>query len=324
MSLEYLFPSSNTDRLPLIVIIGPTAVGKTEVSLKLAERYNGEIVSADSRLFYRRMDIGTAKPSLEERARIRHHLVDVVDPDEIWSLAKFQRETYSAVYDISSRGRLPFLVGGTGQYVRAIVEGWDIPGQKPDPALRKALEAWSVDIGTSGLHERLSVLDPPASIAIDPRNLRRTIRALEVILSTGKKFSSQRKRRKPLFNTLQLGLIRPREILYQRIDQRIDNMIEIGFVEEVQRLLHLGYSPELPSMSAIGYREIIDYLDGRTTLDEAKRLISRATRIYVRRQANWFKTGDPSIHWFEIDDDTDRELGEVINSFLSTNGLEKP
>jgi len=168
----------------LIVIVGPTAVGKTEASLQLAERLNGEIISADSRLFYRQMDIGTAKPSPQELARVPHHLVNVADPDEIWSLAMFQRAAHAAIADIQSRGHLPFLVGGTGQYIRAVTEEWELPEATPDHRLRKSLESWVEQIGPDGLHDRLAIIDPEAASHIDSRNLRRTIRALEVILLT--------------------------------------------------------------------------------------------------------------------------------------------
>ncbi len=177
---------------PLILIVGPTAVGKTEIAIQLAEKMNGEIISADSRLFYRGMDIGTAKPTLEEQARVPHHLIDVANPDETWSLAQFQQSAQAIIADIHARGKLPFLVGGTGQYVRAVSEGWSPPEVKPDERLRGELEKMRQEKGNSWLHEKLGLLDPEAAEKIDPRNVRRTIRALEVILTTGRRFSSQR------------------------------------------------------------------------------------------------------------------------------------
>ena len=215
-------PSPELSKSPLVVIIGPTAVGKTGLSIQLAERTGGEIVSADSRLFYRGMDIGTAKPTLADRARARHHLIDVADPDQVWSLALFQERARLAIEEIHARGRLPFLVGGTGQYVRAVTHGWQIPEVAPNPPLRLALESWAQEIGPHGLHARLARLDPEAAGNIDPRNLRRTVRALEVILTTGKRFSKQRRQGPPLYQTLTLGLTRPRPELYVRIDARID------------------------------------------------------------------------------------------------------
>jgi len=303
--------------IPLIIIVGPTAVGKTEISIQLAKRLHGKIISADSRLFYKGMDIGTAKPSLEERNGIPHYLIDVAEPDEIWTLALFQREVHMLIPDINTRGYLPMLVGGTGQFVRSIVDGWVIPEVQPNPALRKALELWGDEIGKVALHDKLNILDPIAAQKIDPRNMRRTIRALEVIFNSGKRFSEQRRVIASPYDSLMIGLNRPREELYKRIDARIDMMFEKGFVTEVKSLLSLGYSSVLPTMSAIGYREVIDYLDGKTTLEEAKMLIKRATRTFVRRQTNWFKPTDPKIHWFEMGSNVLDEIYVYIQNWLT-------
>jgi len=312
------FPDS---KLPLIVIIGPTAVGKTEISLQLAERLAGEIVSADSRLFYRGMDIGTAKPSKEEQARVPHHLIDVADPDQTWSLAMFQREAHRMIADIHARGRLPFLVGGTGQYVRAVIDEWEIPEAAPDLRVRQTLESWALEVGPDGLHQRLSVLDPTAAERIDPRNMRRTIRALEVILLTGKLFSAQKSRGPSRYRLLQLGLTRPRTELYARIDARIQAMLDVGFMDEVQGLLTAGYSPDLPSLSAIGYRQMIEHLQGKIDLDEAVMLMKRITRQFVRRQANWFKLDDPAINWVPVTPDTLNSMVAAIRVFLNTENF---
>ena len=301
---------------PLIVLLGPTAVGKTETALQLAERLNGEIVSADSRLFYRGMDIGTAKPSPAELARVPHHLVDVAAPDETWSLAMFQRAAQAAIAEIHARGRLPFQVGGTGQYIRAVTEGWEIPEVPPDFRLRHALEAWAAEIGPEGLYRRLAVLDPEAADRIDPRNLRRTVRALEVILRTGERFSSQKSRREPPYRVLQLGLTRPRPELYARIDARIDAMLAAGFLEEVRGLLAAGYAPDLPSMSAIGYRQMVQVLQGEITLEEAVILMKRLTRQFVRRQANWFKADDPNIRWFRAGEGAAAAMETAVRDWL--------
>ena len=288
---------------PLIIILGPTAVGKTSVSIELAERFDGEIVSADSRLLYRGMDIGTAKPSVNEMRNVPHHLIDVADPDQTWSLAVYQQKAYQAIDAIHQRGRLPFLVGGTGQYIRSIIEGWHIPHLGPDYGLREALTQWAGMIGSQGLYERLERLDPDAARNIDYRNIRRTVRALEVIFKTGHRFSELRRRQACRYEPLVIGINRPRDILYDRIDQRIDEMLSQGLVEEVQGLLEAGYSPDLPTMSAIGYGEIIKYLQGEISLDDAVALIQRNTRVFVRRQANWFKPEDPLIKWFMASDD---------------------
>lgn len=285
---------------PLVVLVGPTAVGKTELSLRLAEALNAEIISSDSRLFYRGMDIGTAKPTAEERARIPHHLIDVADPDENWSLALFQRAAFAAIDDIHSRGKLPILVGGTGQYVHAILHGWEVPPQEPDDPLRAVLNQWAEEIGADALHQKLSVLDPAAARAIDARNVRRSVRALEVILRTGGRFSAQRRKSQPYCPMLIIGLTRPRAEVFARVDARIEQMFADGFCAEVQSLLDRGYAPELPSMASIGYRETAAYLRGEMTLEDVKARMRQLTHQYVRRQSNWFKESDPDIHWFDV------------------------
>lgn len=305
------------DLPPLVVILGPTAVGKTKVAIQLAERLDGEIVSADSRLLYRGMDIGTAKPSKEQIRQVPHHLIDVADPDQTWSLALFQTRAIKAIEGITSRGRLPFLVGGTGQYLRAISEAWQIPEISPDSQLRKALENWSAEIGPGELHRRLGVLDPEAAARIDHRNVRRTTRALEVIFHSGKLFSSQRSQNQLSYRLYQIGLTMPRDELYSRIDARIEAMLEAGMMDEVKRLLDKGYPPDLPAFSAIGYQEIIDYLQGYTTLEEAVMLIKRHTRQFVRRQANWFKEDDPNIHWIQAADVDLTRLEAALQHWLN-------
>ncbi len=304
--------SSPEKRPPLVVILGPTAVGKTEIALELAEHFSGEIVSADSRLFYCGMDIGTAKPSVSDRSRVPHHLIDIAQPDQIVSLAHFQEMAHQSILAILQRRHLPFLVGGTGQYVRAVLEGWQTPPVEPQPGLRAFLENWAQEIGQQGLHDRLAVLDPQSAERIDARNLRRTVRALEVILTTGQRFSDQRLHGDFPYNLLMLGLARPRADLYNRIDDRIEKMFDTGLIEEVQKLLEQGYSAQLPPMSAIGYRETLAYIKGEINLEEAKILIRRATRTYVRRQANWFKSEDPTIRWFDYDDHTVSAMKEAI------------
>lgn len=305
-------------KVPLIVILGPTAVGKTELSVQLAESLNGEIISADSRLFYRGMDIGTAKPTPQDLERVPHHLINVADPDEIWTLARFKEEAKDAIYDVRSRGKLPFLVGGTGQYIRAVIEAWDIPEVSPDNSLRSALLNWSKELTPKGLHDRLKVIDPWAADRIDYRNVRRTIRALEVIFRTGRLFSAQRVQTVSPYNILRVGLNRPREEIYCRLDLRLDTMFDDGFVEEVKLLLDKGYSADLPSLSAIGYREIINYLHGEITLEDAIAQIKRKTRVFVRRQSNWFKLNDPDIHWFEVVPITKQEIQALIREWIKT------
>ena len=289
-----------TKRPPLILIIGPTAVGKTELAIQLAKRLNGEIVSADSRLFYRGMDIGTAKPTSEEQAGVPHHLIDIANPDEILSLAVFQQKAREAIADIHTRNKIPFLVGGTGQYIRAVAEGWTPPEVQPDERLRSELEKMKEERGVDWLYEKLQKLDPAAAGKIDARNYRRTIRALEVILTTGKRFSEQRGQSESPYHLITVGLTRPRAELYERVDQRVEMMFANGFLEEVQSLLAKGYSPSLPTMSAIGYREGVKVIKGEWSEEQAKAEMRRITRVFVRRQANWFKESDPNIKWFRV------------------------
>ena len=303
---------------PLVLLVGPTAVGKTELAIQLAERLpsGGENVSADSRLFYRGMDIGTAKPTRQEQARVRHHLIDIAYPDEILSLAVFQQKAREAIAGIHTRKKIPFLVGGTGQYVRAVTEGWSPPKVEPDERLRTELEKQKNEKGIHWLYEELRTLDPLAAEKIDPRNYRRTIRALEVILTTGRKFSEQRRQTDSPYHHITIGLTRPRAELYERVDQRIDIMFANGFLEEVKGLLVKGYSPSLPTMSAIGYRECIRVVNGELNEEQAKAEIRRATRVFVRRQANWFKESDPNIKWFRVEEEVVDEIEAYIRKSM--------
>ena len=284
----------------LLVIVGPTAVGKTALSLALAGRYGAEIISADSRLFYRGMDIGTAKPTPAERAIIPHHLIDIVNPDETVTLGQYQDMAYTAIADIVGRGRLPILVGGTGQYVKAVVEGWGIPRVAPRPALRQALE------GLSGpdLARWLQMLDPVAAAKIEPRNIRRVIRALEVTLVSGRPISELQRKHPPVIPTLQIGLTCERELLYRRVDERVSEMMSQGLLAEVMRLGEAGYGRHLPAMSGLGYQQLAAYLAGECSLEEAVERIRFETHRFVRQQATWFRPDDPHIHWFDTGRDT--------------------
>ncbi len=282
----------------LLVIVGPTAVGKTALALDLAQRLSGEIVSADSRQIYREMDIGTAKPTREEQSLAPHHLIDIVAPDEPYTLAQFQADAYAAIDGILARGKLPLLVGGTGLYIRAVVEGLRIPRVPPNKELRAQLARQD----RLALFERLRELDPEAAVRIDPRNVRRTIRALEVCLTTGERFSELGRASPPPYRITQIGLTMSRPDLYARIDARVDRMMEQGLVAEVEALVKRGYSWSLPSMSGLGYREIGAYLRGEVLLDEAVVNIKRDTRDFVRRQYAWFRLKDERIQWFDRTD----------------------
>ncbi|MCB9421205.1 MAG: tRNA (adenosine(37)-N6)-dimethylallyltransferase MiaA [Ardenticatenaceae bacterium] len=280
---------------PLLVIVGATAVGKTDLSLQLARQFDGEIVSADSRLFYRGMDIGTAKPSAAEQASVPHHLIDICDPDETLTLAEYQRLAYAAIERIQGNGRLPIVVGGTGQYVRAVVEGWGIPEVAPHPALREALAA----LGGDELARWLRHLDPAAAEKLDPRNVRRVIRALEVTLLRGRPISELQRKNPPPYRIAQIGLHRDRASLYQRIDERVGLMMVNGLLAEVEKLRDEGYGRQLPSMSGLGYRQLWAYLAGEMSLADAVERIKFETHRFARQQATWFRQDDPAINWFE-------------------------
>ena len=284
----------------LIAIVGPTAVGKTTTAISLAELIGGEIVSADSRLLYQGMNVGTAKPTRSEMRRIRHHLIDVTTPDNPWTLAQYKFSATKAINDIHQRGYIPLLVGGTGQYVRAIIEGWDIPPLPNDNKIREELILYLERYGSILLHKKLVELDCQAADSIDHRNTRRVIRALEVCISTGKTFSEQRTKTKPNFDILIFGLTMERSDLYAQIDERIDNMFKNGWIEEVHGLLDRGYNWDMPSMSALGYPEVGSLIRGEIDLRETKRKIRRLSRRLVRRQASWFAIDDTNIKWHEM------------------------
>ena len=262
------------------------------------------------------MDIGTAKPTREEQTRVPHHLIDIADPDEILSLAVFQQKAHEIIADIHTRNKLPFLVGGTGQYIRAVTQGWTPPEVEPDKRLRDELGRMKDEKGIYWLYEKLEALDPVAAEKIDARNFRRTIRALEVIMTTGRKFSEQRGQTDSPYRLITIGLTRPRAELYERVDQRIDAMFANGFIDEVRGLLAKGYSPSLPTMSAIGYRECIRVIHGELNEEQAKAEIRHATRVFVRRQANWFKESDPNITWFRVQDGVVDEIVKNIHRLV--------
>lgn len=290
-----------TDR-PLIVIVGPTGVGKTSLAVQLAQALSGEIISADSRQVYRHMDIGTAKPTSEEILLAPHHLVDILDPDQWLTLADYQTRAYAAIDTVLAVGKLPLLVGGTGQYIQAVVEGWGIPRVPPHPILRAELESIADVYGPTVLYHRLSQVDPLAAQALDWRNVRRVVRALEVYLVSGVPISIHQTRKPPPYRLIKIGLTRPRPALYTRIDARIDRMLDSGLVEEVTKLVEMGYSWGLPSMSSLGYPQIGTYLRGEAVLEDAVAVIKRDTRTFIRRQYNWFSLEDPSIHWFDVEE----------------------
>ena len=299
----------------LLAIIGPTGIGKSKLALNLAQTFDGELVSADSRQVYRFMDIGTAKPSREELSRVPHHLIDIINPDQNFSLAQYQARAYKAITDIHQRSKLALLVGGSGLYVWSVLEGWEMPKTPPDLELRRSLENKAAEVGKDRLYQELMEIDPVAAQKIDPRNVRRTIRALEVYKSASKPFSQLQHKKAPPFETLTVGLTTDREELYRQIDQRVDQMIEQGLVEEVKKLVEMGYGFDLPSMSAVGYKQIGMYLKGEITLGEAIQQIKFETHRFVRHQYNWFRLKDERIKWFDIKSKPEPRIAALVSEF---------
>lgn len=301
---------------PLLVIVGPTGIGKTALSLALAQRFPLEIISADSRLFYQGMDIGTAKPTVAEQTLVPHHMIDICAPDETVTLGEYQAMVAQLIPQIQARGNMPLLLGGTGQYVWAVVEGWGIPRVPPQPRLRAVLE----QLENKELVRWLQMLDSSAAAAVDLNNPRRLIRALEVTLVSGFPISQLQAKHPPPYRTLILGLTCGRETLYRRIDERVDQMIAQGLVAELQSLHQAGYDRQLPAMSGLGYRQLWPYLDGEQTLDEAIERIKFETHRFVRHQNNWFKRDDPRIHWLDIEkDDVVAAASQQIHHFLHSS-----
>jgi len=284
----------------LLAVVGPTGVGKSRLALSLAKALDGEIVSADSRQVYRYMDIGTDKPSPRERASATHHLIDIVNPDEDFSLAQYQQLAYKAIKDINKRQKPALLVGGSGLYVWSVLEGWQIPEVAPDPEFRRRLEEKAAGGGEKELYEELARLDPPAAQKIDPRNVRRTIRALEVHRNAEAPISQMQGKKAPSFQTRIIGLTAERQELYRRIDLRVDEMIKRGMVDEVKQLIERGYDTGLPAMSGIGYKQIAMYLKGELTLADAVRQTKFETHRLARHQYSWFRLKDVRIGWFDI------------------------
>ncbi len=298
----------------LIVVCGPTAAGKTAASIVLAERLGGEIVAADSRTIYREMDVGTAKPSAAQRARVPHHCLDLADPDQIVTLAMYRQAALEAIRGIRERGRAPLLVGGTGLYIRAIVDGFTIPEVAPDRDLRLRLEG--EEARTPGcLHARLQRVDPRAAGRIHPRNVRRLIRALEVFEHAGQPISSLQHTSDAVGEVVQLGLTMERAALSQRIDDRVDEQLRRGLIDEVQGLLGRSYDLTLPSMQGLGYKEIIAYLQGQVSLGDATRLLKRNTRRFAKRQYTWFRR-DARLRWLTVNGLGEAAVADAMSRML--------
>jgi tRNA dimethylallyltransferase len=300
----------------LVAIVGPTGIGKSRLAIHLAGLYNGEIVSADSRQVYRYMDIGTAKPTPAEMAEIPHHLIDVVNPDAEFNLAQYQELAYQAIEDIFRRCKLPFLVGGSGLYVKAVLEGWVIPGVSPDKEFRYNIEKKANEKNINELYQELVRVDPDAAAKIDRRNVRRVIRALEVHAKARRPFSELGRKQPPPFDSLIIGLTAARPFLYRMVDRRVDEMMAHGFVREVENLMKMGYDLALPAMSGIGYRQVGQLIRGELTREAAVQKIKTETHRFIRHQYAWFRLDDEKIHWFDIERQGDAEIEKTLAEYL--------
>ena len=301
---------------PVVAILGATATGKTARAIQTATWFEGEIVSVDSRYLYRGLDIGTAKPSAEERRQVPHHLIDILDPRDDYSLALFQRDAFSTINQVLERDRLPVLAGGSPLYVRAVLEGWRIPEAAPDPTFRDEMQAFVDEQGADALHQRLRTIDPPAAERTAPQNVRRVIRALEIHRQTGRRMSDLEGKDPPPWRVLRIGLHIERETLFQRIDRRVEQMLQAGLVEEVRRLLESGVPADCTAMRSIGYQEVIPHLRGEYDEDAMTERIKFATHRYVRHQLTWLRK-TPGIHWIDaLNPAADREIFNLVRNHL--------
>jgi len=304
-------------REKLVVIVGPTAVGKTALSLELAGRYQGEIISGDSMQVYRGMDIGTAKATPEERAMIPHHMIDIIDPDEEFSVAHFQAKVTHLITQINQRRHLPLIVGGTGLYIQSVTHSFQFSQATQDQELRERLQRQADTEGAEALHRRLAAIDPITADRLHPNDVKRVIRALEIYEITGQTMADfQHRAEVSPYDLVMIGLTMDREKLYERINMRVDLMVEAGLVEEVRQLLDRGLDPALTSMQGLGYKELVPYLFGEITLEKAINDIKQRTRHFAKRQLSWFRRM-PEIEWFDMTESARYpEILETINHLL--------
>lgn len=306
-----------TDKIPILILTGPTAVGKTALSIELAKILGGEIISADSMQIYRKMDIGSAKISQEEMDSVVHHMIDVVDPDEDFSVADFHDMASQIISDIHKRGKLAIVTGGTGLYLNSLVYDMDFGGTNSDPSIRKDLEEILNDRGKDYLYRLLQDLSPEAAKRIHPNNTKRVIRAIEVYKTGGEMgdFSNDLKYN-PKFDAKIIVLNRDRSILYDRINQRVDMMFDMGLLDEVKGLHQMGYTSQMQSMKGIGYKEVLEYFDGKMTLEESIDILKQGTRRYAKRQITWFKKYENAL-WLDLDKVTELDDQiEAIKDFI--------
>jgi tRNA dimethylallyltransferase len=309
----------------LIAIVGPTATGKTALSVDIAKIFNGEVISADSMLVYKYMNIGTAKPSPEEMAGVPHHMIDLVTPDVTYTVYDYQLEVFRRIELIAEKGVTPVLVGGTGLYVQSVLDGYKFGSAKKDDSFRRDILAVAQKLPINTLHKALQKVDPISAEKIHPHDLRRVVRALEFYRSTGQPISNQKKIPSHLhemgFTTVRIGLTMSRELLYQRIEARVDHMIEKGLVEEVAQLHKNGYNMTHYAMQGLGYKQISLYLSGEMSIDEAIEQIKKETRRFAKRQFTWFQR-DKKIHWMHVDqfenqEELTRNVCDLIKDILT-------
>ena len=312
-------PDSSLQALKVIFILGPTATGKSALALRLALSFKGEIINSDSRQVYRYMDIGTAKPSLEDRHLVPHHLVDILNPDSSFDLASFLAKARTSIQDINCRGKLPIVVGGSGQYMWALMEGWQVPHVPPNYSFRSNLEKQARLMGPVAIHDQLANVNPQVANRIDPQNVRRVIRALELHHASMMLGHDTIKKSPPPFRSLIIGLFLDRESLCRRIDERVENMMSLGLVKEVETLLGMGYSQDLPAFSSIGYREMILHLRNQLPLSDAIQNLKLSTHKFARRQQTWNRRNGPKIQWIQAEPDPFPQSQPLVQEFLAGN-----
>lgn len=309
------------NKIKLVVIVGPTAIGKTSTSIELAKELNGEIVSADSMQIYRYMDIGTAKPNMSERQGIPHYMMDIIEPDESFNVAIYQKRAKAAIDCIYKKGKLPFLVGGSGLYVNSIVYPLDFTTATEDHELRAELYKKVEEKGNYYLHQKLAEIDPTTAKRVHPNDVKRIVRAMEIYCLTGKPMSQHKQNLKNAdipYDLIMIGLYMERSKLYEKINMRVDHMIEQGLIEEVKSLQNMGYGKDLVSMQGLGYKEIIAYLEEEHSLEEAIDILKRDTRRFAKRQLTWFRK-DKRIHWVNIEDfNWEHNLYEYLIDYIDT------
>ncbi|MDX2077871.1 MAG: tRNA (adenosine(37)-N6)-dimethylallyltransferase MiaA [bacterium] len=305
-----------TEKIPLIVILGPTASGKTGLAIHIAQTIGGEIIGADSRQIYKYMDIGTAKPSIAEQAQAVHHMIDIINPDDPFPVAQYQAMVTHHIAQIHGRGKIPMLVGGTGQYITVVTEGWSFPDVPPDHDLRQELEDYAKTHGAQALYDRLLVIDPEIAKIVHPNNVRRVVRYLEVCIITGEKMSDLQRKKPPPYRILELGLTGERHHLYERADKRVDMMMDAGFLDEVRKLLDMGYSRRLPSMSGLGYSHLAHHLLDGASLDEVMQQTKYDTHEFIRRQQTWFKGHDNGILWHNVNEYNRSHITAHVQAWL--------